>query len=257
MNILSILGLDAGYGAKKILTNINLTVQAGQFISIIAPNGTGKSTFLKTVAGILPPLQGEIRLAGKSLATYKRRDLAKKIAMVSSDITENDFTAWQMVMMGRFPHIPRFSSPCTADKTAVQAAMEDAGIWPERNSHYSKLSQGEQQKVIIARALAQQPELLLLDEPTAHLDICNQFGVLQLIKDLATRKQMAIIAAIHDINLALQFSSHLVFLKNGAIVGSGPTDEVLCAEILSELYGMTFILNRDSETVYVRPNLFE
>lgn len=257
MTLLSIRGLDAGYHAKKILANINLTVETGQFISIIAPNGTGKSTFLKTIAGILPPLQGELLLAGKSLTAYKRRDLAKKIAMVSSDISENEFTAWQMVMMGRFPHIPRFSSPSADDKAAVQAAMEDAGIWLERNSHYAKLSQGEQQKVIIARALAQQPELLLLDEPTAHLDICNQYGVLQLIKNLAVRKQMAIIAAIHDINLALQFSSHLVFLKNGAIVGSGPTNEVLSAEILADLYGMTFVLNRDSETMYVRPNLFE
>lgn len=257
MNLLSIRGLDAGYHAKKILANINLTVETGQFISIIAPNGTGKSTFLKTIAGILPPLQGELLLAGKSLTAYKRRDLAKKIAMVSSDINENEFTAWQMVMMGRFPHIPRFSSPSIDDKTAVQAAMEDAGIWPERDSHYAKLSQGEQQKVIIARALAQQPELLLLDEPTAHLDICNQYGILQLIKNLAARKQMAIIAAIHDINLALQFSSHLVFLKNGAIVGSGPTNEVLSAEVLADLYGMTFVLNRDSEKVYVRPNLFE
>ncbi len=257
MNILSMHGLNAGYGSKKILANICLAVQPGQFISIIAPNGTGKSTLLKTVAGILPPLEGEILFAGKSLASYKRRELAKKIAMVSTYAGENDFTVLQMVMMGRFPHIPRFSSPSTADKAAVQSAMEDAGIWTERDSLYSKLSQGEQQKVIIARALAQQPELLLLDEPTAHLDICNQFTILQLIKHLANRKQMAVIAAIHDINLALQFSSHLVFLKNGSIADSGPTEKVLSAEILSDLYGMPFILTRDSETVYVRPNLFE
>ncbi len=257
MSVLSLHKLYAGYGPKTILNDINLTVEAGQFVSIIAPNGTGKSTLLKTIAGVLSPLQGEIRLCRQPLSAYNRRDLAKKTAVVSSDIDTVNFSAWQMVMMGRFPHIPRFSSPSEEDNTVVQSAMEDTGIWPKRDFLYSHLSQGEKQKIMIARALAQQPELLLLDEPTAHLDICNQYAILQFIKDLAKRKQMAVIAAIHDINLALHFSTHLLFLKDGRILGNGPTDEILSAEILTELYGMPFTLRRDVGTVYVRPALFE
>jgi len=253
--ILEINNLDAGYKSKKVLNNITLVVNTGQFISIVAPNGTGKSTLLKTIAGILPPLAGKVLIGNKALGDFGRRELAKKIAVVGSEITTPSYTVSEMVAMGRFAHISRFSGPSAADRDFVRAAMEDVKISDKQHCLCSELSQGERQKVIIARALAQQPELLLLDEPTAHLDICNQFNILQLIKNLARDKDMAVIAVLHDLNLALQFSTELLFLKDGGMLAYGKPLQTATPAILKQLYGMNFILHRDAATLYVQPVL--
>ncbi|WP_312521396.1 ABC transporter ATP-binding protein [Anaerospora sp.] len=257
MNILEIQELEVGYPAKTVLSNINLTVSAGQFVSVIAPNGTGKSTLLKAIAGILKPHSGTIFLHGKALTDYSRRELAQQIAVVGSEVTMQEYTALQMVLMGRFPHIPRFSGPSPADHEIVETAMQESGVWDKRFRSCSELSQGERQKIIIARALAQQPRLLLLDEPTAHLDISNQFSILHLIKKLALTKNMAVIAVMHDINLAMQFSTDLLFLKKGQVLAYGSCREVATAENLHQLYDMDFILHRDAAATYVRPNMTE
>lgn len=255
MDILQIQALDAGYGSNPVLQDINLTVSTRQFVSVVAPNGTGKSTLLKTIAGVLPFLKGLILLHGKTLTSYSRQEMAKQIAVVGADLANFEYTALQMVLMGRFPHIGRFSGLSAIDHSIVQTAMEDVGIWDKRQCRCNELSQGERQKVIIARALAQQPELLLLDEPTAHLDISNQYDVLRLIKKLALHKNMAVIAVIHDINLALEFSTHLLFLQNGQMLAYGKPQEVTTPETLRKLYGMDFTLYRDAAATYVRPSL--
>lgn len=257
MNILEIQALEVGYQSKTVLRNINLTVSAGQFISVIAPNGTGKSTLLKAIAGILKPHAGTISLHGKALTDYTRRELAQQIAVVGSEVTVQEYTALQMVLMGRFPHIPRFSGPSPTDHEIVQTAMHESGVWDKRFRSCSELSQGERQKIIIARALAQQPKLLLLDEPTAHLDISNQFSILHLIKKLALTKNMAVIAVMHDINLAMQFSTDLLFLKKGQVLAYGSCLEVATAENLYQLYDMDFTLHCDAAATYVRPNMTE
>lgn len=253
MNTLQVQSLDAGYDSTAVLKNIDFTICPGQFLSIVAPNGTGKSTLLKTIAGILPPIRGEIMLKNKPLADYARRELAQQIAVVSSDVTTTDYTALQLVSMGRFPHIGRFSRPSAKDRFIVQAAMQDVGIGNKQTCLCSELSQGERQKVIIARALAQQPNLLLLDEPTAHLDICNQFTILQLIKNLAKNKQLAVIAVIHDVNLALKFSTHLLFLKNGRMLAYGRPQAIATPEMLKQLYDMKFALYSDAAATFVMP----
>jgi iron complex transport system ATP-binding protein len=255
MDILKIDSLDAGYGTKTILHDINLVVSPGQFISVIAPNGTGKTTLLKAIAGILLPFKGDIRFKDRALSGYGRRELAKRIAVVGSETAAFDYTAEEMVLMGRFAHIPRFSGPTAQDRSIVRTAMEDVGIWHKESYPCSQLSQGERQKVIIARALAQEPELLLLDEPTAHLDICNQFSILHLVKNLASQKNIAVIAVLHDINLALEFSTHLLLLKDGRILDYGQTYDVLNPAALKELYGMEFTLHRDVAATFVRPTL--
>lgn len=255
MDILDIQLLDAGYKATPVLQEINLAVRAGQFVSVVAPNGAGKSTLLKTIAGVLPQLKGSISLHGKLLTSYERREIARQIAVVGSDVPILEYTALQMVLMGRFPHLQRFSGPSRVDHAIVQEAMEDVGIWDKRFCVCSELSQGERQKVTIARALAQCPRLLLLDEPTAHLDICNQYGILHLIKRLAQKKGMAIIAVIHDINLAIEFSTQLLFLQDGRMLAYGEPQEVATPDILRKLYGMNFTCYGDAAATYVRPNL--
>lgn len=251
--ILEISNLTAGYKTKQVLANISLVVNAGQFVSVVAPNGTGKSTLLKTIAGVLPPLAGSVQIKGQPLSHFGRRELAQHIAVVGAEVAMTDYTVGEMVVMGRFAHMSRFSGPSTADQKIVQAAMEDVKIADKQHCLCSELSQGERQKVIIARALAQQPELLLLDEPTAHLDICNQFVILQLIKNLAQDKNMAVIAVIHDLNLALQFSTELLFLKNGGILAYGDPQQTATPAILKDLYGMEFTLHCDGAATYVRP----
>lgn len=253
MDLLNVKALAVGYGTKIILEDVNLPVGLGQFIGIVAPNGAGKSTLLKTIAGILPPLKGQILLRNKPLSCYNRRELAKQMAVVGNDIAELNYTALQMVFMGRFAHIPRFANASAADQAIVQSAMEDVGIWDKRSCLCPELSQGEKQKVIIARALAQQPELLLLDEPTAHLDICNQYNILQLIKNVARCNKMAVVAVIHDINLALNFSTHLLFLKDGRVLDYGLQQEVMSPAILKKVYDMDFTLHGDTTAAYVRP----
>ena len=255
MDILDIQSLTAGYKATPVLQDIHLTVKAGQFVSVVAPNGAGKSTLLKAIAGVLPPLKGSIFLHGKLLTSYERREIAKQIAVVGADVPTLEYTALQMVLMGRFPHLQRFSAPSGTDRAIVQKAMEDVGIWDKRFCVCSELSQGERQKVIIARALAQRPRLLLLDEPTAHLDICNQYGILHLIKRLAQQKGMAIIAVIHDINLAIEFSTQLLFLLDGRMLAYGEPQEIATPDTLRKLYGMNFTCYGDAAATYVRPNL--
>jgi iron complex transport system ATP-binding protein len=255
MDILRLESLDAGYGAKTVLHNINLTADAGQFISVIAPNGTGKSTLLKTIAGVLAPLKGSVLLQGKALTGYSRRDIATRIAVVGAETARFEYTALQMVMMGRFPHTGRFAGPTAADRSIVQATMETVGIWDMRLCPCDELSQGERQKVVVARALAQQPALLLLDEPTAHLDISNQFTILQQIKDVGLQRNMAIIAVIHDINLALRFSTHLLLLRDGRMMAYGDPREIALADMLQTMYGMEFIVHRDAAATYIQPNL--
>lgn len=255
MNLMKVQALNAGYPPRTILQDVNLSVNTGQFISIIAPNGAGKSTLLKTLAGILPPLQGEIWLNGKPLTVYSRRELATQIAVVGSEITALEYTAWQIALMGRFPHLGRLSPITAKDHAFVTEAMQETGIWHKKDSPCNKLSQGEQQKVIIARALAQQPKVLLLDEPTAHLDVCNQYAVLHMIKQLSLHKQLGVVAVIHDVNLALEFSTHLLLLKDGETLAFGRPQEILSAALLKKLYGMDFSLFYEEDTVYVKPKL--
>lgn len=247
--------LNAGYPPRTILQDISLSVNTGQFICIIAPNGAGKSTLLKTIAGILPPLQGEVWLNGKPLDSYSRRELATQIAVVGSEITALEYTAWQIVLMGRFPHLGRLSPATAKDYALVTKAMQETGIWHKKDFPCNKLSQGEQQKVIIARALAQQPKVLLLDEPTAHLDVCNQYAVLHMIKQLSLHKHLGVVAVIHDVNLALEFSTHLLLLKGGETLAFGRPQEILSAALLKELYGMDFSLFYEEDTVYIKPKL--
>lgn len=255
MDILQIQSLAVGYGPEKVLQNISFTVQAGQFVSVVAPNGAGKSTLLKTIAGVLPPLRGRILLQGQALASFSRREAAQRIAVVGTDVTNFDYTAMQTVLLGRFAHIRRFSGPSAEDRSIVRAAMEAVDIWYKRSHPCGELSQGERQKVIIARALAQQPKLLLLDEPTAHLDSANQYSVLKLIKKLALQKNMAVIAVLHDINLALAFGTHLLLLHAGRILDFGDPLAVATPANLKKMYGVDFTLYHHGTATFVWPNM--
>lgn len=255
MTVLQIQDLDAGYGTKAVLRGVNLAVGAGEFVSVIAPNGAGKSTLLKIAAGVLPPLAGTVMLHDRQLTSYSRRELARQVAMVSSDITAHDYTLYQMTLLGRFAHMNRFAGPSAQDRNIVDKALHDVGLWQQRSCLCSELSQGERQKVLLARALAQQPVLLLLDEPTAHLDVGNQFAIMELIKQLAHDKQIAVMAVMHDINLALGYATRLLLLHNGGILADGSPRDAATPDNLKTLYGMDFTFICHAAATYVQPSV--
>lgn len=252
-SLLTIKSLTAGYQDENVLQDISFRVAPGEFISVVAPNGTGKSTLLKCITGVLPSRCGAVLLRGRRINAYGPRDFAQQVAVVSEEESTFSFTAEQLVFMGRFPHIPRFSQPTAIDRGLVQEAMESVGIWRKRHAKLHELSQGERQKVMIARALAQSPQLLLLDEPTSHLDIANQYAVLGLVKKLAAERNIAVIAVLHDINLALRFSSRLLLLKQGRLIADGPPQAVLTTDMLENVYEMKFALLREGDICCVQP----
>ncbi|EAX47633.1 ABC transporter related [Thermosinus carboxydivorans Nor1] len=251
--LLEVRSVSAGYGSKLILRDITFTVNRGDFLSIIAPNGTGKSTLLRCIGGVLPVQKGSINICGQDIRAFSRRALAKKIAVVSEEDATFDYSVYQTAFMGRFAHISRFGGETPEDHRIVQQVLNDVGMWEKRQVNMSQLSQGERQKVLIARALAQCPELLLLDEPTSHLDIRNQFLILKLIKELTAKNNIAVIGVLHDINLALRFSTHLALLKDGRMLAYGSPD-VLTEEILGVMYGLNFVLRHYEGYVYVQPS---
>lgn len=252
--LLTVRDLTAGYRPDAmIIENISFSATAGEFVSVVAPNGTGKSTLLKCITGTLKPASGEIHLAGRPRRDYGARELARRIAVVADEECTFAFAAEQLVLMGRFAHIRRFAQPTARDYELVQAAMESVGIWHKRSSRLHQLSQGERQKVMIARALAQEPQLLLLDEPTSHLDIANQYAVLELVRQLASERKIAVIAVLHDINLALRFSSRLILLQQGRVLVDAPPMQALTPANLEALYGMKFVLMRQGDICCVQP----
>lgn len=255
--LLTIDSITAGYAEDDVLQDISFCVTAGEFISIVAPNGTGKSTLLKCITGALKLRNGNVRLSGRNIAAYRPREFARMVAVVGEEEAAFAFTAEQLVLMGRFAHIPRFSQPSSVDYGLVQEAMDSVGIWQKRRAKLHELSQGERQKVMIARALAQSPQLLLLDEPTSHLDIANQYSVLGLVKRLAAERNIAVIAVLHDINLALRFSSRLILLKQGRLLADGAPQAVLTPEMLENLYDMKFTLLREGDVFCVQPRFAE
>lgn len=251
--LIEVKSVSAGYGHKTIIEDINFTVDRGSFLSIIAPNGTGKSTLLRCIGGVLPLKTGSIIIDGTPVAAFSRRELAKKVAVVGEEDAAFDYSVYQTAFMGRFAHISRFGGESAQDHQIVEQALNDVGMWAKRNDNMSRLSQGERQKVLIARALAQQPEILLLDEPTSHLDVYNQFVILRLIKELTIKNNIAVVAVIHDINLALRFSTRLVLLKNGKMLACGEPD-ILSEDLLLSMYGMEFVLHRQDEQIYAQPS---
>ncbi|BBB91893.1 MAG TPA: ABC transporter ATP-binding protein [Methylomusa anaerophila] len=246
--------LTAGYNGKPIVSDIDFTVDHGEFLSIVAPNGTGKTTLIRTLAGVLPPLHGAVSVCGRNVAGYSRRDLAKLVAVVGQNESVADYTVEQVVAMGRYSHIPRFGSRTHQDESIINRVLAQVGMKEKRKIFAGQLSQGERQKVTVARALAQCPKLLILDEPTSHLDVKNQIEILRLIKRMTAEQGLTTLAVLHDINLASHFSTHLAFLKDGRMTSYGRTQEVLSVETLQNLYGMNFTLLKDAGSIFVQPD---
>ncbi len=239
MKILEAKDISFGYDEKVVLKNINLMVEEADFLGIIGPNGSGKTTLLKMLCRGLKPGQGKVLFKGEDIFRLDTRFVAKNIAMVPQD--ENiifPFTVFEIVMMGRSPYINRFSWEKKEDVNIVHSAMKLADVLRLRDRNIDELSSGERQRVFIARALAQMPKVLLLDEPTSHLDINHQRDVLELIKKLNENVKITVIMISHDINLASKYCKRLVLLKNGKIFTEGSPNKVITKKVIKDVYGV-------------------
>lgn len=222
-------------GRKEILKGIDLSLLPGEFLGIIGPNGSGKSTFLKCVYRVQKPTEGTISFDGQRQDELSYRESALKLAVVPQHTAYSfDFSVIDVVLMGRSPHKKLLQRDNRRDYEIARQALSMVGLdgFGERN--FSTLSGGEQQRVILARALTQQTECLVLDEPTNHLDIKYQLEIMDIVKSLGK----TIMAAVHDLNIAAMYCDRLIALKNGEVVGAGKPEELLTEEFIQGLYGV-------------------
>lgn len=235
----SIAGLTLTYGRRTVLSRIDLEVRAGERVCVIGPNGAGKSSLLRCLTGLVPTAPGVVRIDGSDLADLSRDRRARTIAVVPGQAAlPFAMRVEEVVALGRIPHEHRLSGPRLADIAAVDAAMERAGIGHLRGRDARELSLGERQLVLIAMALAQQGRLLVLDEPTVHLDLRHQIDVMQLVSDLNAREGLTVIAVLHDLALAAAMFPRIVLIADGRIAADGPPADVLTADRIRDVYGV-------------------
>ena len=223
----------------EILKGINLDVNAGEIHAVMGPNGSGKTTLLGCLLGQLKPTAGRIELDGKAIKSYSPRQRAKLMAYVPQQPgTAFAFTSAEIILAGRLSHTGILGLTSRQDQEIARAAMEMTGTLDFADRMLDELSGGEAQCVMIARALAQQPSVMLLDEPTSHLDIANQLKIYKMMRRLADDWGMAIVCVSHDINLAARFADELVLMRDGRVVAGGTVEQVIDREILAETYGV-------------------
>lgn len=248
--ILSVNGVEFSYSSRIILNKVGFAVQRGEFFSILGNNGAGKSTLLKTLNRILLPKSGSILLDNQEVSKLSRLAIALKMAYVSQHYESNRQTVFDAVLLGRKPHIKWEAT--ASDLALVQGVLAKTGLEEFALRYLDELSGGELQKVIIARALAQEPEVLLLDEPTSNLDLRNQIEVLRTIRTAAKEKNIAVVAVMHDLNLALRFSDKFLLLQNTKVFAAGGP-EIMTAANISQAYGVPVSVERVQNQMVVIP----
>jgi iron complex transport system ATP-binding protein len=238
MKMLELENITLGYGKRTVLRDINLSVVPGEMVGIVGPNGSGKSTLIKGVCRLLTPKGGHVLINGHDVAQINRAELARLVAVVPQTPNLPDtYTAFEIVLMGRTPHLGMLRFEGGKDFDIAWRAMEMTRTQSIAERRMDEISGGEKQRLIIARALAQQPRLILMDEPTSHLDINYQIETLDFTKGLCRDQNMAAVAVLHDLNLAAQYCDRLVLLSEGRIYAEGSPEDVITAQNIKEVYG--------------------
>lgn len=235
-NFFEIANYSCGYPSFK-LSDISFSLKRGAFAGIIGPNGSGKTTLFRGITGTLTSLAGEVRLQGENLKQLSLQKRAQHIAIVTQTVDAGQITVEDYVLMGRIPYHSRFQFFETKDDYALaQKYMELTGVFHHKDKLMTELSGGEQQRAAIARALTQEPELLLLDEPTSHLDITHQVRILNLIQRLNVEMGLTVLMVIHDLNLASEYCDQLIMFQNGQVFMQGDPEKVLTFETIEQVY---------------------
>ena len=242
---IDVVNLSLNYGKKAVLRDVSFTVNRGEFFVIIGPNGSGKTSLIKLIAGIENPQQGRIDILGQRLSGYSRRALARKMALVpQSAPADFPFTVAETVLMGRTPHMGLLGLESESDLQIVQQVMAFVGITDLADRKMENLSGGERQRAFVARAVCQSSEIILLDEPTASLDLAYQARMMDLMEALKNDRNATIVMVSHDVNLAALYADRMLLLKGGQIMSQGRPAEVLTYETLETVYGCTLLVDR-------------
>lgn len=245
---INIQNVSLGYNGEKIINNVSISINTGSFCSIIGPNGCGKSTLLKAISRNLKVWKGSIEIYGKKIEDYHTRQLARRMAFLAqSPHIPEQFSVRDMVSYGRFPHTNWFNMLTSKDHEAIDRAMDMTEIKDLADRELNQLSGGERQRVWLAMALAQEAEILLLDEPTTYLDIAHQFQTLELISRLNIKMNRTILMVLHDLNQAARYSDLLFVIKDGELFASGTPDEIITRELLREVFSIETKIIRDKE----------
>lgn len=232
--------ISAGYGETNVLSDVSLECAPGQITAIIGPNGSGKSTLLSVLAGLTAPKSGQAELNGQPLANWKRRALAKELAILPQmPSAPTDMKVWDLVSHGRFAHRPLLAPIGADDRAIIAEALFQTGTDTLAKRPFGALSGGERQRVWIAMALTQKPRWLLLDEPTSHLDFGHQYQILHLIAQISRNAGIGTIAVLHDIQHAGRFADRIVALSDGLIVADGAPQAVITEDLIAHLYGLS------------------
>ncbi len=232
-------GVKVAFGGHPVLCGADCTVEQGQIVSFLGRNGCGKSTLLKVITGNLKPDEGTVCIDGRDLRSYRTGELARKAAFLPQiHETPKDMTVLELAACGRYPYQHWWSGVSTRDRAIVADALRRTHTYQLKERTVASLSGGERQRVWIAMALAQEPEVLILDEPTTYLDVCHQLEVLELISQLNREEGLTVILVLHDIGHACRYSSKVCILEDGLIQRSGPPGEVLTHESIAHIFGV-------------------
>ncbi|MGD0916183.1 MAG: ABC transporter ATP-binding protein [Thermodesulfobacteriota bacterium] len=245
---LSILNLSFGYRRKLVLHNIRFTVERGSICGLLGPNASGKTTLLKCINGVLKPKEGQVRVNGSHIRDLSRREIARLMAVVPQQTTVVfSFTALQMVVMGRAARLGKLKLPSRQDYRDAEKTLEELKVGDLAKRPFNELSGGERQLIVLARALFQDTLILLMDEPTSHLDFKNQFMIMDMVREVTKAKRLATVISLHDPNLAARYCSQMVMLKEGRILQEGPRETVFGRKTLEAVYGMKVIVENTSQ----------
>jgi iron complex transport system ATP-binding protein len=245
--------LSVTLGSTEAVRGASAAVEPGEWLAVIGPNGAGKTTFLRALAGLVP-FDGTVLLDGHSIRNGGRRQIARLVALVPQlPETPPALTVSEYVLLGRTPHIGYLASESSADRAAAAEAIDRLGLGPLINRSLGSLSGGEHQRVVLARALAQEAPILLLDEPTSALDLGRQQQALELLDELRHHQPLTVISAMHDLSLAGQYADRVLLLERGQIIADGTPDEVITEPTIASAYGADVRVLREDGSVFVLP----
>jgi iron complex transport system ATP-binding protein len=249
MSLLEIKEISCGYDNADIIKNISFSVEKGSFIGVIGPNGAGKTTLFRAITRALALRKGSVLYNGTDLLEIPAKTLARHMAVIPQIIfTPVSFTVEEFVSMGRFAYTDRFSLPADTDRDAVRGAMELANIVHLKDRSIRELSGGERQQAYLAQGFAQTPEILLLDEPTAHLDIRHQAAIMDVLKKLNKEQGLTVVVILHDLNLAAGYCNEIILLNEGKIYRKGGADEILNSRTIEEVYRTPVVVEKNPIT---------
>jgi iron complex transport system ATP-binding protein len=255
MDILSVERVTAGYEKTPVIRDVAFSIPAGAIMGVVGPNGAGKTTLFRTISRVLKPREGTIRYRGENIADMSRKSFARKVTVIPQfRSVPPPFTVEEFVALGRYPHGSRLSFLSREDRRIIGENLELLGLTQFRARKVNALSGGEMQRVVLAQGLVQSPELLLMDEPTAHLDITHKIRVLDLIDSLSEKAGLTVLVILHDLNLACSYCDRVLMMKGGSVHAKGTPEEVLTQHTIEEVYRTPVRVGADPVTA--KPHIY-